>query len=106
MLPDLCRRIREAGHWCKYTTIGAERMKELALKRAESDHNQRYPNKDKRPKFNPDTVDLSSIKEGMRFFYSWTFAPMSSIKQSWFLNEPNGEIDFTHSMNDVGGIFG
>ena len=100
MIPDLCRKICAAGHYCSYSTIGAAKMRDLAIRRAESDHNSRYPNKQTRPKFNPESVDLSAIKENMTFFYSW------SLKQSQFLNEPNGEIDFTHSKNEVGGIFG
>ena len=37
LLPEICRRIREAGHFCTFTTINAFKMRKLALKRAESD---------------------------------------------------------------------
>ena len=104
-LPALTKRIRDAGHYCEYRTISAGEMRKLALKRAESEHDRRYKDDPLKPKFDPCSVDLSSIKDNRRYFYSWTFAPSSSIKQSYYLNEPNGEVDFCHSRNSIGGTY-
>ena len=40
------------------------------MEKAEADWNALYSKVEEKPKFNPDTVDLSAIHDYMRFFYS------------------------------------
>ena len=105
-LPDIAYRIRQTGHFCEFSTINATHMKKLVLKRAEPDHNRKYKDAEVKPTFDKSTVDVSSILEHRRYLYSsWSFAPSTSVKQSYFLNEPNGEVDFCQAKSRVGGTF-
>lgn len=94
LLPDVVEKIKEAGHFCEFKFIAGEEMKRIAIKKGGADHNLKYNHCEVKPQFDPSQVDVSDIKMNRRYFYSSTLALSTSMMQSYFLNDANGEIDF------------
>ena len=105
LLPQVVRCIREAGHYCEYTTIGYDQMCAVVVKKAEAEHKRRYKDISDAPSFDANSVDLSCVRRNARYFYSWSFASSAAIAQSKIMDEPLGEEYFTFGKTSLLGTF-
>ena len=75
-VPALCKLYEGVGHFCKYLTASSEVMKQIMIDLARAEHKR----KNDGTKFDPATVDTSSVVDGAEYYRGFMFAPGPSIE--------------------------